>query len=227
MKETGFRNRKKQEKSCDPLPGKLSKEPDMRRIPAGGGIDETKQRPALLLHSCCGPCSTSVIEQLASEYLLTVFYYNPCITEEDEYIKRRESQKLFIERYNEKHPLIDPVRFIEGKYQPLSFLKLTEGLEDEPEGGRRCTLCFRQRLEKTAEIAKLHGFDYFTTTLSVSPHKDQKKISEIGKNIALKYGLSFLDRDFKKRDGFKRSIEMSKEYGLYRQDYCGCEFSKR
>ena len=227
MKETGFRNKKQPGNSCRPLNCKLAEMADTKAIPLRGDMEEMVQKPSLLLHSCCGPCSTSVIEQLAGEYVLTVFYYNPCITDEEEYVKRRSTQKEFIRIYNEKHPSQDPVRFIEGKYQPLSFLKLAENLEDEPEGGKRCALCFEQRLEKTAETAKIHGFDYFTTTLSVSPHKDHDMISEIGRRIALKYGLSFLDRDFKKKDGFKRSIEMSKEYGLYRQDYCGCRFSKR
>lgn len=226
MKETGFRQKKHHEKSCDPLNCRLSQAAPTKAMLVGGGMEEMEQKPALLLHSCCGPCSTSVIEQLAGEFVVTVYYYNPCITDEDEYIRRRSAQKEFIDSYNSKHPSGDPVRFIEGKYQPTSFLRLVEGLENEPEGGRRCTLCFEQRLEKTAETAQLHGFDYFTTTLSVSPHKDQSKISEIGRRIALKYGLTFLDRDFKKKDGFKRSIEMSKEYGLYRQNYCGCEFSK-
>ena len=119
------------------------------------------------------------------------------------------------------------VNFKEGEYRPTEFFKASEGFEDEPEGGARCTVCFGQRLEKTAEAARMGGYDYFATTLTVSPHKNYKLISEIGRSIALRYGLSFLDRDFKKKDGFKRSIELSKKYELYRQDYCGCEYSKR
>lgn len=194
---------------------------------AGSGIGETEQKPALLLHSCCGPCSTSVIESLAGEFAITVFFFNPCITDEEEYIRRRETQKQFLKAYNEAHPGRDPIRFLEGKYQPGAFLKLTEGLEEEPEGGARCQVCFRQRLEKTAETARMTGNDWFGTTLTVSPHKNYRRISEIGRRIAARYGVTFLDRDFKKKDGFKRSIELSKAYGLYRQNYCGCGFSKR
>lgn len=190
-------------------------------------MGDTVQKPALLLHSCCGPCSTSVIESLIDEFRITVFYYNPCITEEDEYLLRRREQKRFIELYNERHPEKDRIRLIEGKYQPGTFLELVKGLEDEPEGGSRCSVCFEQRLEKTAETARMNGFDLFTTTLTVSPYKDYTKISEIGKSVAMRYGLTFLDRDFKKKDGFRRSVEISKDYDLYRQNYCGCRFSKR
>lgn len=185
------------------------------------------QKPALLLHSCCGPCSTAVVEALAGEFALTVFYYNPCITDEKEYIRRRDTQKEFLQKYNDRHPGEDRIDFLEGAYQPGSFLRLARGLEEEPEGGARCAVCFRQRLEKTAETAQLKGCDFFGTTLTVSPHKNAKKIFEIGREIGMIYGLTFLERDFKKKDGFKRSIQMSKEYGLYRQDYCGCDFSKR
>ncbi len=193
----------------------------------GGGFAESLQKPSLLLHSCCGPCSTAVIERLADEFEITVFFYNPCITEEDEYILRRENQKKFLKAFNESRPGKDRIRFLEGPYHPGAFLKIVSGLEDEPEGGRRCEKCFAQRLEKTAETAQMTGNDYFGTTLTVSPHKNYRIISEIGRNVALRYGLTFLDRDFKKKDGFKRSIEMSRQYGLYRQDYCGCRFSRR
>jgi len=222
MKETGFTTKKQTMKTPETMRSRSISVMDPSSIRG----QEMVQKPALLLHSCCGPCSTSVIEQLSGEYAVTVFFYNPCITEEDEYVRRRSAQREFIEKYNEKHPSQDPVGFIEGRYQPISFLRLVEGYEDAPEGGERCGLCFRQRLEKTAETGRLHGFDYFTTTLTVSPHKNQRKISEIGREIGSRYGISFLDRDFKKKDGFKRSIELSKEYGLYRQNYCGCRFSK-
>ena len=190
------------------------------------------EKPSLMLHSCCGPCSTSVVESLIGEFNITIFFYNPCITDEVEYKKRKESQIKFIETYNNER--LDAmnqtdrgvIHFLEGPYNPGSFFELCKGYEKEPEGGARCSICFRQRLEKTAEAAGMAGCDYFGTTLTVSPHKNYKLISEIGKEIALKYQLSFLDRDFKKHDGFKRSIEMSKQYGLYRQNYCGCEFSK-
>lgn len=191
------------------------------------------EKPSLLLHSCCGPCSTAVIERLAEEFNITVFFYNPCITDEEEYKKRRASQIKFIEAYNNER--LDPeqitdrgvIHFMEGPYNPGTFFDLCKGFEQEPEGGSRCTICFRQRLEKTAEMAGLAGCDLFGTTLTVSPHKNYKLISEIGNEIAIRYGLSFLDRDFKKKNGFKRSIELSKQYGLYRQNYCGCVFSKR
>lgn len=194
---------------------------------AGSIPEKSLQKPALLLHSCCGPCSTAVIERLADEFDVTVFFYNPCITDEEEYILRRENQKKFLNAYNEERIGKGRIRFLEGPYQPGTFLKLAEGHESDPEGGGRCSLCFTQRLEKTAETAQMTGNDYFGTTLTVSPHKNYRRISEIGQKIALRYGLTFLDRDFKKKDGFKRSIELSKKYGLYRQDYCGCEFSKR
>ncbi len=193
----------------------------------GGGFQETVRKPSLLLHSCCGPCSTAVVERLVDEFDVTVFFYNPCITDEEEYKRRRDSQIKFIDKFNEEKIGMTKVYFKEGEYRPTEFFKAAEGLEEEPEGGARCTVCFTQRLEKTAEAARMGGFDYFATTLTVSPHKNYKLISEIGRSIALRYGLSFLDRDFKKKDGFKRSIELSKKYELYRQDYCGCEFSKR
>lgn len=193
----------------------------------GNGFQETVRKPSLLLHSCCGPCSTAVVERLTDEFEITVFFYNPCITDEAEYRSRREAQLKFLERFNEENIGVSRVFFKEGPYRPGDFFKAAEGLEQEPEGGARCSACFAQRLEKTAETASLAGFDYFGTTLTVSPHKNYKRISEIGRGIALRYGLSFLDRDFKKKDGFKRSIELSKKYDLYRQDYCGCEYSKK
>ena len=194
---------------------------------AAGSFSEGEQRPSLLLHSCCGPCSTAVIERLADEFEITVFYYNPCITDEEEHLLRRENQKKFLQEFNEERIEKNRIRFLEGAYHPGAFLKLVKGHEQDPEGGQRCSLCFAQRLEKTAETAQMTGCDYFGTTLTVSPHKNYRRISEIGQSIALRYGLTFLDRDFKKKDGFKRSIELSRRYGLYRQDYCGCEFSKR
>ena len=198
----------------------------IKPLPAGS-LTESLQRPALLLHSCCGPCSTAVIERLADEFEITVFYYNPCITDEEEHLLRRENQKKFLQEFNEERIEKNRIRFLEGAYHPGAFLKLVKGHEQDPEGGERCSLCFAQRLEKTAETAQMTGCDYFGTTLTVSPHKNYRRISEIGQSIALRYGLTFLDRDFKKKDGFKRSIELSRRYGLYRQDYCGCEFSKR
>ena len=184
-------------------------------------------KPELLLHSCCGPCSTSVIERLVDEFNVTVFFYNPCITDEEEYRRRREAQIQFIEQFNEENAGRCRIVFREGDYCPGAFFAATAGLGNEPEGGARCEVCFRQRLEKTAAAACISGADYFGTTLTVSPHKDYKLISEIGRELALKYGLSFLDRDFKKKDGFARSIQLSRKYSLYRQNYCGCKYSER
>lgn len=191
------------------------------------GFSDKVEKPALLLHSCCGPCSTSVIERLAGDYQITIFFYNPCITDQEEYRKRKETQLEFIKKYNESLPPKEHISIKEGPYDTKNFYKAVEGLENEPEGGKRCLACFRQRLEKTAETCRLVGCDYFGTTLTVSPHKNYELISSIGKKLAVKYGLSFLDQDFKKKDGFKRSIELSRQYGLYRQNYCGCEYSKR
>ena len=188
---------------------------------------EAKEKPALLLHSCCGPCSTAVIERLVDDYDITVYFYNPCITDRDEYEKRKENQIHFIERYNLHLGGTAAVHFIEGDYDPENYFQAVAGHEAEPEGGSRCTICFTQRLEKTAEAAKLGGFPLFTTTLTVSPHKNYPLISAIGKRAAEEYDVEFLDLDFKKKAGFQRSIQMSKEYELYRQNYCGCEFSKR
>ena len=178
-------------------------------------------KPALLLHSCCGPCSTAVIERLWPDYDLTVFFYNPCITDLEEYEKRKASQILFIEQFNQRHAGLGRLHFIEGDYEPERYLEAVSGYSNEPEGGARCTICFRQRLEKTAKQARAKSFGLFTTTLTVSPHKNYPLIS------ADKYGIQFLDIDFKKKAGFQRSIQLSKEYGLYRQNYCGCEYSKR
>lgn len=188
---------------------------------------ESVMRRPLLLHSCCGPCSTAVIERLIPDYDLTVYFYNPCITDPLEYEKRKENQIKFINDYNISFGGNCRVNFIEGDYEPLEYLNMVQGLENEPEGGARCTLCFRQRLLKTAKIAASKGFPLFTTTLTVSPHKNYQLISGIGKEAGSKYGVEFLDMDFKKKAGFQRSIQMSKEYGLYRQNYCGCDFSKR
>ncbi|MDD6311520.1 MAG: epoxyqueuosine reductase QueH [Firmicutes bacterium] len=195
-------------------------------IAEGGNLEVKLAKPTLLIHSCCGPCSSAVLERLVDEFQVTVYYYNPCITDEEEYKRRRETQLQLIEKFNADHIGESIVAYKEGPYCPGAFLELVRGHEDDPEGGVRCAICFRQRLDKVAETARLSGFDYFGTTLTVSPHKNYKKISEIGSEIALFYGVSFLDRDFKKKDGFKRSVELSKKYGLYRQDYCGCKFSK-
>lgn len=191
------------------------------------GMGSKLTKPELLLHSCCGPCSTSVIERLMPDYKITVFYFNPCITDPEEYEKRKANQKAFIDAFNRETPCDGKVKFIEGDYNPEKYLELVKGLENEPEGGARCEVCFRQRLEETAKRAKALEMDLFTTTLTVSPHKNYETISKIAKELAETYGVDFLDIDFKKKAGFQRSIQLAKKYELYRQDYCGCKFSKR
>lgn len=192
-------------------------------------------RRKLLLHSCCGPCSTSVIERLVSEYDVTVFFYNPNIYPKDEYYRRLEAQKKFIDSFNmtrkkgesEKGVLtFHRVAFLAGDYNPDEFYEVTKGLESEREGGQRCVECYGLRLEKTAQMAQLGGFEIFATTLTVSPYKDYGTITEIGIYLGKKYGVEYLATDLKKQNGYQRSIELSKEYGLFRQDYCGCIYSK-
>lgn len=192
----------------------------------GFNKDKTLGKPTLLLHSCCGPCSTACIERIASEYEITIYFYNPNIMDHEEYQKRKESQIKFIDRYNRNPKNKDKIRFIEGSYDPWNFVKVAEPLKDEPEGGKRCQVCFELRLVNTAAYASIHEYDMFGTTLTVSPHKDYPMITAIGKRLGTTYGVGFLDIDFKKKDGFKRSVELSKEYDLYRQDFCGCEYSK-
>ena len=184
-------------------------------------------RKPIFLHSCCGPCSTAVIERLAENYDITVFFYNPNVTNEGEYHKRFETEKQFVEAYNRVLPEDRSVKLVEGKYDPEEYLRFVRGLELEPENGARCTKCFEFRMEETAREARERGFTLFTTTLSVSPHKSTPRIREVGYALEEKYGVSFLDESFKKKDGFRRSVEMSREYGLYRQNYCGCIFSER
>lgn len=179
--------------------------------------------PTLLLHSCCAPCSSSCIEFLARYFQVTVFYYNPNISESEEYRKRVKEQIRFIREFPTQHK----VEFIEGDYEPEEFYKAVKGLESEPEGGGRCFKCYELRLRKTAELAGREKFDYFTTTLTVSPLKNSVKLNEIGLKVAKETATEYLLSDFKKKEGYKRSIELSKEYGLYRQNYCGCVYSKR
>jgi predicted adenine nucleotide alpha hydrolase (AANH) superfamily ATPase len=181
----------------------------------------------ILLHSCCGPCSTAVAERLAADFGITLFFYNPNITDRDEYERRLEAQRRFLEKYNMLPDTNRKIDLAVGAYEPEEFFARVRGLETEPEGGARCTVCFEMRLERTAEYAALHGFERFTTTLSVSPHKDFELIRDIGMRLAMKFGLAFHPEDFKKNDGYRRSAELSRAYGLYRQNYCGCEFSRR
>ena len=178
--------------------------------------------PTLLLHSCCAPCSSAVLEELSQYFAVTVFYYNPNIYPEEEYQKRALEVQRLIREMGLKHP----VAFLEGRYDPERFFLLSKGLEDVPEGGERCRRCFRLRLSETADAALSGGYDYFTTTLTISPLKNAAVLNTIGEEEAEKRGIRFLPSDFKKRDGYRRSIELSHEFGLYRQDFCGCVFSK-
>ncbi len=177
--------------------------------------------PSLLLHSCCAPCSSYVIEYLSRYFNIVVFYYNPNISVDKEYKKRVEEQKRFINEF----PALHKVRFIEGDYEPDLFFDKVKGHEDCAEGGERCFICYRMRLEKTARLAKQMNMDYFTTTLTISPLKNSFKLNEIGLELEKEYSVCYLLSDFKKREGYKRSIQLSGLYHLYRQDYCGCIFS--
>lgn len=179
--------------------------------------------PKLLLHSCCAPCSSYVLEYLSKYFFITVFYYNPNIYPPEEFETRVKEQQRLIE---EMH-LQNPVSFLEGPYEPERFYDMARGLEQVPEGGERCFRCYRMRLEETAQMARAGGFDYFTTTLSISPLKNAQKLNEIGARLAEEYKIPYLYSDFKKKNGYKRSTELSVQYGLYRQDYCGCVFSLR
>jgi hypothetical protein len=178
--------------------------------------------PTLLLHSCCAPCSSYCIEYLSQYFNITVFYYNPNISEQEEYCKRAEEQKRLIASM----PVLHPVSFIEGVYNPREFYDIAAGYEKCPEGGERCFRCYELRLKAAALKGRELNMDYFTTTLSISPLKNAQKLNEIGERLAQEFGISYLVSDFKKRDGYKRSIELSREYELYRQNYCGCAFSK-
>ena len=179
--------------------------------------------PRLLLHSCCAPCSSYVLEYLSQYFAITVLYYNPNIFPEEEYQKRVAEQQRLIAELPAKHP----ITFIEGRYQPEEFFAVAKGLEDAPEGGERCLKCFRLRLEEAAKLAAEGGYDYFTTTLSISPLKNAQALNEIGQELAKSYEVSHLPSDFKKRGGYQRSIELSREYELYRQNFCGCVYSMR
>ena len=178
--------------------------------------------PTLLLHSCCAPCSSYVLEYLSNYFHITIFYYNPNISSIEEYERRVAEQKRLIQEL----PVKNPIRFILGNYEPDRFYQMAKGMEKLSEGGIRCEKCYEMRLRETAVLAKEEGFDYFTTTLSISPHKNAAKLNEIGEILSSEVGVSYLCSDFKKKNGYKRSTELSKEYNLYRQDYCGCIYSK-
>ena len=186
------------------------------------GLIQAEVTPSLLLHSCCAPCSSYVLEYLSQFFHITIYFYNPNISYEEEYQRRIEEQIRLIGSL----PVKNPIQFRQGIYEPERFYELSKGLESCPEGGERCFLCYELRLEETAKLAKAEGFDYFTTTLSISPHKNAARLNEIGEWLSGKYDTSYLGADFKKKNGYKRSIELSREYQLYRQDYCGCIYSK-
>ncbi len=186
---------------------------------------EDAQAPSLLLHSCCAPCSSYVLEYLCGRFRITVFYFNPNISEDAEYIRRMEEQKRLIDAYN-REGRGHPISILEGEHDPRRFFQAAKGLEDCAEGGERCLRCFDLRLRETARQASAGGYHFFGTTLTISPLKDAAKLNEIGTALAKEYGVAWLPSDFKKKNGFQRSVELSKEYGLYRQDYCGCVFSK-
>lgn len=207
--------------------------------------------PTLFLHSCCAPCSSYVLEYLREFFRITVFYYNPNITEDQEYRKRVAEQKRLIGLYNKEaeqagqngavvrkktqdkyrnseraHSMAYEIEIIEGDYEPECFYEIARGLEQCPEGGERCFACYALRLREAAKRARSGGYDYFTTTLTISPLKNAAKLNEIGERLSEEYGVAWLPADFKKKNGYQRSIELSREYGLYRQDYCGCVYSR-
>lgn len=186
-----------------------------RLAPAGG-----QARPRLLLHACCGPCSSAVLEQLAACFDITILYYNPNIWPRQEYRRRADELARFVAALG-----LANVQLAEDEYDPAAFYAAAAGLEAEPERGARCTACYRLRMERAAARAAREGFDWFCTTLSISPHKDAVRINAIGRQLEAQYGVRHLPNDFKKKNGYKRSLELSAQYGLYRQDYCGCRFS--
>jgi len=179
-------------------------------------------KPSLLLHSCCAPCSSYVLEYLAPYFNICDFYYNPNISPKQEYEDRKEELVRLIKEMG----LSTEVSFLEGTYQPEDFFAMAKGMEDLPEGGERCFRCYEMRLRESAKMAKEQGAEYFATTLTISPLKNAQKLNEIGERLAEEYGVKYLPSDFKKKNGYKRSVELSAQYELYRQNYCGCVFSK-
>ena len=186
-------------------------------------MSNLKEGDSLLLHACCAPCSSAVLERLGNFFNITIFYYNPNITDKMEYQKRIDEIKRFISEFKTKYP----ISLIEGKYDPESFFDIARGLENEPERGRRCYLCYELRLRETARVASSHGFHNFCTTLTLSPYKNSQWLNEIGERLDNEFSANYLYSDFKKKNGYKRSIELSNIYDLYRQDYCGCIYSLR
>jgi len=194
----------------------------------GGAFDKPAEtRPAILLHSCCGPCCTSVVERLAPRFRIVLYFCNSNIDDEAEYKKRLATQRQYVEWYNASDKKTDPIVLICAPYAPAAFLELVKGKEECEEGDARCRLCIQDRLEKTAQYAVMNGYENFSTTLSVSRHKNHVMILELATALALRYGLSFENSDFGKGGGEQRSIELSRAFGLERQNYCGCGFSRR
>lgn len=189
-------------------------------------MKEQEEGASLFLHSCCAPCSSYVLSYLSSFFDICVFYYNPNITDEEEYQKRVKEQEEFINKFNEKEQPKYPVSFLQGSYDKMEFFNIAKGYETCKEGGERCFRCYRLRLKEAARRASEGKFDFFATTLTISPLKNAAKLNEIGFALEVDYGVKYLPSDFKKKNGYKRSTELSKEYGLYRQDYCGCVYSK-
>ena len=181
------------------------------------------EAPRLLLHACCGPCSTAVLEKLSQHFRITILYYNPNIATEEEYHKREKEVEKLLSLIPQKYP----IELISLPWEQEAFLEIAKGMENIPEGGARCHKCYELRLRRTAELAARGGYDYFTTTLSISPLKNAQKLNEIGETLGEIYGVAHLPSDFKKQEGYKRSVELSREYGLYRQDYCGCVYSMK
>lgn len=185
--------------------------------------EKAEEIPTLLLHSCCAPCSSYCLEYLSQYFSITIFYYNPNISSVEEYKKRVNEQQRLIRELPAKYK----ISFIEGEYNPSIFFDAVKGYENIPEGGERCFRCYKLRIQECGRVAKERGFDYFTTTLSISPLKNAQKLNEIGEEMSKEFDVKYLYSDFKKKDGYKRSIILSKEYNLYRQNYCGCIFSKK
>ena len=223
-------NKRNYQRELDVILVKLQGDPGIGGIPETAGSKEAAARslaaahtPRLLLHSCCAPCSSYVLEYLSNYFEITDFFYNPNITSEEEYRHRADELQRLIDRMPHKYP----VTFVEGPYDKAVFFEAVKGLENEPEGGERCFACYELRLREAAKLAAAGGYDYFTTTLSISPLKNAEKLNEIGERLSAEYGVKHLPSDFKKRGGYQRSIELSREYELYRQNYCGCVFSRR
>lgn len=201
------------------MPNRINYQQEMEKVLQQ--LDTAALRPRLLLHACCAPCSSATLERLARHFDLTILYYNPNIYPPEEYHRREAELERFVEQAGYHYPVV------ELPYNPQEFYDAVKGLEQEPEKGERCTVCYRLRLEQTARYAAEHGFDWFCTTLSISPMKDPVRINTLGTELGARYGVWFLPSEFRKKDGYKRSLALSAEYGLYRQDYCGCVFSKQ